>query len=51
MNLMFEWQEQYLDIVFPREHEIHSVEPTFSVLFNISLQVKTTEANRRHRCI
>ena len=41
MNFMFEWQEQYLasltrEILFlPREHKIHSFEPTCNVLFII----------------
>ena len=36
MNFMFEWQEQYLTILFlPREHKIHIFEPTSNVLFII----------------
>ena len=36
MNFMFEWQEQYDEILFlPREHKIHIFEATCNVLFII----------------
>ena len=36
MNFMFEWQEQYSEILFlPLEHKIHIFEPTCNVLLII----------------